>query len=98
MFAADRTTPVRRGDRLLQTVLDGTELPPTLAWVGPPGHQRAYVRSSSKIARPDGSALGTLVVALCGETFPVTRAAKPGSPVCPECKKIYESMPPGDDA
>lgn len=63
VFAADRTTPVRRGDRLLQTVLDGTELPPTLAWVGPPGHQRAYVRSSSKIARPDGSALGTLVVA-----------------------------------
>lgn len=63
VFAADRTTLVGGGDRLLQIVVDGTELAPTLAWVGPPGHQRAYIRSSSKIARPDGSALGTLVVA-----------------------------------
>ncbi|MDY0829605.1 ATP-binding protein [Microbacterium sp. BG28] len=63
VFAADRTTPLRRSDRMLQAVVDGTELAPTLAWVGPPGHQRAYIRSSSKIARPDGSALGTLVVA-----------------------------------
>lgn len=63
VFAADRTTPLRRSDRILQAVVDGTELAPTLAWVGPPGHQRAYIRSSSKIARPDGSALGTLVVA-----------------------------------
>jgi hypothetical protein len=29
---------------------------------------------------------------LCGEVFPVTRAAKPGSPVCPECKRIYEKL------
>jgi hypothetical protein len=36
-----------------------------------------------------------MVVALCGETFPVTRSPKPGSPVCPDCKKIYDSMPPG---
>ncbi|GAB3153177.1 sensor histidine kinase [Microbacterium neimengense] len=63
VFAADRTTPLRRGDRMLQAVVDGTELAPTLAWVGPPGHQRAYIRSSSKVARSDGSALGTLVVA-----------------------------------
>lgn len=63
VFAADRTTPVRRRDRMLQAVVDGTELAPTLAWVGPPGHQRAYIRSSSKITRTDGSALGTLIVA-----------------------------------
>ena len=36
--------------------------------------------------------MGTYVVALCGETFPVTRSAKPGSPVCPKCKKIYGRM------
>jgi glutaredoxin len=24
--------------------------------------------------------------------FPVTRAAKPGSPVCPDCKRIYETL------
>jgi DUF3039 family protein len=46
----------------------------------------------------ESAVLGNMVVALCGETFPVTRSPKPGSPVCPDCKKIYESLPPGDDA
>jgi hypothetical protein len=54
-----------------------------------------YVRKS-KIA--ESAVMGNLVVALCGETFPVTRSPKPGSPVCPECKKIYESLPGGGDA
>jgi len=27
--------------------------------------------------------------------FPVTRAAKPGSPVCPDCKRIYEHLKKG---
>ena len=49
-----------------------------------------YVRKN-KIA--ESAVMGTHVVALCGETFPVTRSAKPGSPVCPECKEIYESLP-----
>jgi hypothetical protein len=35
------------------------------------------------------------VVALCGERFPVTKSAKPGSPVCPDCKEIYEHLPRG---
>jgi formylmethanofuran dehydrogenase subunit E len=51
-----------------------------------------YVRKE-KIA--ESAVMGTYVVALCGETFPVTKAAKPGSPVCPACKEIYESMPTG---
>jgi hypothetical protein len=51
-----------------------------------------YVRKA-KIA--ESAVMGSHVVALCGETFPVTRAPKPGSPVCPECKEIYESMPEG---
>jgi hypothetical protein len=50
-----------------------------------------YVRKS-KIA--ESAVLGTHVVALCGEVFPVTRSPKPGSPVCPECKRIFESLPP----
>jgi len=54
-----------------------------------------YVRKE-KIA--ESAVLGNMVVALCGETFPVTRAPKPGSPVCPDCKKIYESMPAGGDS
>ncbi|WP_235923088.1 DUF3039 domain-containing protein [Corynebacterium lizhenjunii] len=35
---------------------------------------------------------GDRVVALCGETFPVTKQAKPGSPVCPECENIYKGL------
>ncbi len=51
-----------------------------------------YVRKA-KIA--ESAVMGNYVEALCGEKFPVTKAAKPGSPVCPDCKKIYESMPAG---
>jgi hypothetical protein len=53
-----------------------------------------YVKKS-KIA--ESAVLGNMVVALCGEKFPVTRSPKPGSPVCPDCKKIYESLRPGKD-
>lgn len=48
-----------------------------------------YVRRD-KIA--ESAVLGTFVRALCGEVFPVTKSPKPGSPVCPECKDIFESM------
>ncbi|MFD7845651.1 DUF3039 domain-containing protein [Nocardia sp. NPDC004340] len=48
-----------------------------------------YVKKN-KIA--ESAVMGTHVVALCGEVFPVTRSAKPGSPVCPDCKRVYEQM------
>jgi Protein of unknown function (DUF3039) len=48
-----------------------------------------YVKKD-KIA--ESAVMGTHVVALCGEVFPVTKAAKPGSPVCPDCKRIYEKL------
>ena len=51
-----------------------------------------YVKKA-KIA--ESAVMGTMVQALCGEVFPVTQAPKPGSPVCPSCKEIYESMPKG---
>lgn len=51
-----------------------------------------YVRKS-KIA--ESAVTGSHVVALCGEVFPVTRSPKPGAPVCPDCKRIYETMPAG---
>jgi len=51
-----------------------------------------YVRKA-EIA--ESAVMGTYVVALCGETFPVTRTPKPGSPVCDECKRIYQSLPRG---
>ncbi len=49
-----------------------------------------YVRKA-KIA--ESAVMGTMVQALCGEVFPVTKTPKPGSPVCPKCKEIYESLP-----
>ncbi len=52
-----------------------------------------YVKKN-KIA--ESAVMGTHVVALCGEVFPVTRSAKPGSPVCPKCKKIYSRMRNGE--
>ncbi|GAB17931.1 hypothetical protein GOEFS_042_00220 [Gordonia effusa NBRC 100432] len=52
-----------------------------------------YVKKN-KIA--ESAVMGTHVVALCGEVFPVTRSAKPGSPVCPKCKKIYSRMKKGE--
>jgi Protein of unknown function (DUF3039) len=48
-----------------------------------------YVRKN-KIA--ESAVMGTMVEALCGEVFPVTKAPKPGSPVCPACKEIYENL------
>ena len=51
-----------------------------------------YVKKN-KIA--ESAVMGTHVVALCGEVFPVTRSPKAGAPVCPDCKRIYEGMPAG---
>ena len=47
-----------------------------------------YVKKD-KIA--ESAVMGTMVQALCGEVFPVTKAPKPGSPVCPACKDIYDN-------
>jgi hypothetical protein len=52
-----------------------------------------YVRKA-KIA--ESAVMGTHVVALCGEVFPVTKSPKPGSPVCPACKEIFEGLRPGE--
>src|SRR6201988_939540 len=46
-----------------------------------------YVKKD-KIA--ESAVMGTHVVALCGAVFRLTSAAKPGSPVGPDGKRIYE--------
>ena len=51
-----------------------------------------YVKKD-KIA--ESAVMGSFVVALCGEVFPVTKSAKPGSPVCPECKRVFKALNPG---
>ncbi len=40
----------------------------------------------------DSAISGKMVVALCGETFPVRKQAKPGSPVCPDCEREYRRL------
>ena len=45
----------------------------------------------AKIA--ESAVMGTMVQAICGAVFPVTKTPKPGSPVCPKCQEIYDSKP-----
>lgn len=54
-------------------------------------HQKVfhYVRKNKII---ESVVDGTHVVALCGEVFPVRKTAKPGAPICPDCKRIYEKL------
>ena len=51
-----------------------------------------YVRKNQLA---ESAVMGNMVVALCGEVFPVTKTPKPGSPVCKDCKEIYNSLPKG---
>jgi hypothetical protein len=77
-------------DGIMRGMTTKTEVRPDETEAGTGDRLFHYVRKN-KIA--ESAVLGTQVVALCGETFPVTRAAKPGSPVCPRCKEIYQGLP-----
>ena len=50
----------------------------------------AHYVKKDKIA--ESAVMGTMVEALCGEVFPVTKSPKPGSPVCPACKEVYNQL------
>jgi hypothetical protein len=58
-------------------------------------HERlAHYVKKDKIV--ESAVLGGAVVALCGKVWIPNR--DPGKfPVCPECKEIYEGLPPGGD-
>jgi DUF3039 family protein len=43
----------------------------------------------------DSAVSGVPVIALCGKTWVPSRDPKK-YPVCPDCKRIYESLPKGD--
>jgi len=45
-----------------------------------------------KVKIAESAVLGSMVQALCGEIFPVTKTPKPGSPVCEACKEIYTQL------
>jgi hypothetical protein len=54
-------------------------------------HERfAHYVQKDKIV--DSAVLGTPVVALCGKKWVPSRDPK-RFPVCPDCKRIYESLP-----
>ena len=40
----------------------------------------------------ESAVTGTMVTALCGKVFSVTKAPKPGSAVCPECTEFLEML------
>lgn len=48
-----------------------------------------YVKKNTIV---ESAVSGRMVVALCGETFPVTKSAKPGSPVCPDCERVFKGL------
>lgn len=59
---------------------------------GTDGDAPKYFHYVKKDKIAESAVMGTHVVALCGEVFPVTKSAKPGSPVCPDCKRIYDRL------
>lgn len=74
----------------MRSMTTETEVRPKESDAGTGDRLFHYVRKA-KIT--ESAVMGTHVTALCGETFPVTRAAKPGSPVCPRCAEIYAGLP-----
>lgn len=58
-------------------------------------HERfAHYVAKEKIV--ESAVMGTPVIALCGKVWVPNR--DPGKfPICPECKEIFESLPPGGD-
>ena len=70
-----------------------TDVRPDLSH-GDGDHERfAHYVDKSKIV--DSAVSGTPVVALCGKVWVPSRDPK-RFPICPDCKKIYESLPSGD--
>ena len=83
-----RTTTVEQGARMSSS--DILERPDVRdADTGNANEVFHYVRKN-KIA--ESAVMGTMVEALCGEVFPVTKSPKPGSPVCPACTEVYNQL------
>lgn len=48
-----------------------------------------YVRKDSIV---ESAVMGSMVTALCGAVFSVTKSPKPGSPVCAPCKEMMDML------
>lgn len=60
------------------------------------GDHEKFSHYVDKVKLTEAMVLGTPVVALCGKVWVPSRAPEK-FPVCPECRDIWEQLPPGDD-
>jgi hypothetical protein len=60
------------------------------------GDHERFAHYVDKNDMMNATVFGTPIKALCGKVWVPSRDPKK-YPVCPECKEIYESLPPGDD-
>ena len=58
------------------------------------GDHERFAHYAPKDKVTEAMVMGTPVTALCGKTWVPSRSPEK-FPVCPECKKIYDSMPSG---
>ncbi len=72
-----------------------TEVRPDLSHGDGDGDHERFAHYVQKDKIVDSAVSGTPVVALCGKVWVPTRDPK-RFPVCPDCKKIYESLPDGN--
>jgi hypothetical protein len=60
------------------------------------GDHERFAHYVDKNDMMNAAVFGTPIKALCGKVWVPSRDPQK-FPVCPECKEIYESLPPGDD-
>jgi hypothetical protein len=80
--------PTRRTGTLVD---ERVELVPT-----EPGDHDRFAHYAPRDKIMEAMVTGTPIVALCGKVWVPSRDPQ-RFPVCPECKEIFESLPPGDD-
>lgn len=61
-----------------------------------PGDSERFSHYVPKAKLMEALVNGTPVRALCGKVWTPSRDPKK-YPVCPECKEIWDNLPPGDD-
>ena len=77
-------------------VEERTEARPDLDLRPEPGDSERFSHYVPKTKLMEALVNGTPVRALCGKIWTPSRDPKK-YPVCPECKEIFENLPPGDD-
>src|SRR5579875_842416 len=60
------------------------------------GDHERFAHYVDKNEMMESAVFGTPIRALCGKVWVPSRDPQK-FPICPECKEIYDSLPPGDD-